>query len=125
MLAANGIFFQADLLRKPAVHQSRNAASKRLVPSTVLGVGPHDLDYAASRQVVRPEWLHNLSYRQERAQGVGGFFGRRRNTGEGIRGTRGTLRYQLKLAVSFVYVAFRRAGRLLVDIRHTVYEGNA
>src|SRR5229473_8582116 len=73
MLAANGIFFQADLLRKPAVHQSRNAASKRLVPSTVLGVGPHDLDYAASRQVVRPEWLHNLSYRHERGLGVGSF----------------------------------------------------
>jgi len=72
MLTANGIFFQADLLGESAVYQSRNPASKGLVPSAVLGIGPHDLDYAASGQVVRPEWLHNLSYRQKRGQGVGG-----------------------------------------------------
>ncbi len=99
MLTADGIFFQADLLGEPTIHQSRNAASKRLVPSAVLGVGPHDLDNAASGQVVRPKWLHNLSYRQERAQGVGVSFGRRRNIEEGIQATRGTLRYLLKLAV--------------------------
>jgi hypothetical protein len=61
MLAALGIHFQADTFRQPAIHQSRDLASKRLAPRAVLGLKQQDLFQAASRQIIGPYWLHPRS----------------------------------------------------------------
>jgi hypothetical protein len=54
LLAANCIFFQADLFSEPTLHEGRSPASKRLVPGAVLGVGSQDLVSAEIRQIIRP-----------------------------------------------------------------------
>ena len=66
LLAANCIFFQANLSSEPAIHQGRSPASKRLVPGAVLGIASQDPGSAVFRQIIRPLWFHKIEYRRNR-----------------------------------------------------------